>query len=58
MMFLENNFDTNYKIGDWFTFGYIMRTIKDIRKDKDEFNEYLLDNNQWVTGRYITFCSD
>ena len=55
---MENNFETNYKIGDWFTFGYISKTIVKVRKDKYGFNEYLLDNEQWVTGRYITFCSD
>ena len=57
-MILGNNFDTNYKIGDWFTFGYIGKTIKDIHKDKDGYNEYLLDDGNWVTGRYIAFCSD
>ena len=55
---MENNFDTDYPVGHWFTTGYIVKTIKDIRKDKDGFNEYLLDDSQWVTGRYITFCSD
>jgi len=52
---LENNFETNYRIGDWFTFGYIGKTIKDIRIDKDRFNEYLLDDGQWVTGRIYYF---
>ena len=55
---MNNNFETNYKVGYWFTFGYIGKSIKNIRKDKDGFNEYLLDDSQWVTGRYITFCSD
>ena len=55
---MDDNFETNYKIGDWFTFGYIIKTIKDIRKDKDGFNEYLLNDEQWVTGSHITFCSD
>jgi len=55
---LRNNFNTNYIIRHWFTVCYIIKTIKDIRKDKDGFNEYLLNDGQWVTGRYITFCSD
>lgn len=55
---MENNFETNYLIGDWFTFGYIKKIIKDIRKDENGYNEYLLNDNKWVTGRYVTFCSD
>ena len=55
---IGNNFETNYPVGHWFTVGYIIKTIKDIRKDDNGFNEYLLSDNDWVTGRYITFCSD
>jgi len=55
---MENNFETNYRIGEWFTFGYVLKTIENIRKDKNGHNEYLLDNGNWVTGKYITFNSD
>lgn len=55
---LNNNFETNFKIDDWFTFGYVTKAIKDIRKDTDGFNEYLLNDGRWVTGKYIVTCSD
>lgn len=53
-----NNFQTDYPIGYWFTDNYIEKTIKDIRKDKDGFNEYLLNDDRWVSGKWITFCCD
>jgi len=44
---LGNNFETNYPIGYWFTFGYIVKTIVDIRKDENGYNKYLLNDDQW-----------
>lgn len=55
---LLDNFETDYHIGDQFTIGYILKTIVKIRKDKDGFNEYLLNDGEWTSGRNIVFLSD
>ncbi len=52
------NIDTDYKIGDVFTFGYQPREIIDIRKDKNGYNEYLLSNGEWYNGWQMTTWSD
>jgi hypothetical protein len=42
----KNEYDPDYSIGLWFTTAYIGKEIIDKRKDKNNRNEYLLNDGQ------------
>lgn len=50
--------ETDFKIGDVFTFGYVPLTIKAIGTDEDGTNKYLMSDGRWRSGFNLVTHSD